>query len=80
MDMAPALEDQALRVVAQEEIILERLVGDVGDIGRPGDMRIAAVAEFELGALFLALGAVNEKHGSLLSRTGRPFRAAGRAG
>jgi hypothetical protein len=32
MDMPPALEDEALRVVAQEEIVLEFLVRDLGDV------------------------------------------------
>ena len=51
--MAPALENQTLRVLTDEEILLEFLIRDVGNVGRARDMRIAAIAEFELRCALL---------------------------
>jgi hypothetical protein len=62
MDVAPAFEDYTLRVGADEEELFEVLVALGGDVGRARDMRFAGIAELELGTLFLAIGAVNEKH------------------
>ena len=64
MNVPPALEHDAFRVGPNEEELLEILVLDRSDVGRAGDMRLAGVAEFEFGALFLAIGAAYEKHGS----------------
>jgi hypothetical protein len=63
MDVAPALVDQAFRIGADEEEFLEVLVALASDIGRARDVGFAGVAEFEFRALFLTLGAADEKHG-----------------
>ncbi|KSV72644.1 hypothetical protein N185_22405 [Sinorhizobium sp. GW3] len=76
MDVAPAFEDQTLGVLTQEEIFLKLFVGDVGDVFRAGDMGVAGTAELELGTLFLAIGAVDQKHLEILSaqRRRQPLR------
>src|SRR5690606_3118794 len=65
MDMAPPFIGEALLVVAKEEELSELLVADRGDIVRPRDMRLAGPAEFEFRAIFLAIGAVDQKHARL---------------
>src|SRR5690606_20753962 len=65
MDMAPPFIGEALLVVAKEEELRELLVADRGNIVRPRDMRLAGPAEFEFRAIFLAIGAVDQKHARL---------------
>src|SRR5882724_5164569 len=62
MHVPPALIDHALRVRADEEELFEIVVALAGHVGRARDMRLAGVAEFEFRALFLAIGAADEKH------------------
>jgi hypothetical protein len=56
MDVAPALEGHALRVGADEEIGLECLVGDLGEVLGSRNMRLTGMAELEFRAFFLAIG------------------------
>src|SRR5690606_36971045 len=63
MDMAPALEMDAARVAADEEVVAPFLVGEGGRIGGPRDMRLAAIGEFEFGQVLLAVGAMDQEHG-----------------
>ena len=60
--MEPALGMHALRVGAQEQVLAPRPASSsVAGIRRPGDVRLAAVAELDLGAR-AALGAANQQH------------------
>src|SRR5690606_24146615 len=65
VNVAPALVGDPLRIVAEEEIMRELRVGDFGDVLRPGDMRLAGMAELELRPFLLAIGASDEKHAAL---------------
>src|SRR5690606_23634655 len=62
VDVAPALVGESLRVGADEEVALEFLVGKFAYALGPGDMRLAGMAKFEFGPLFLAIGATDEEH------------------
>src|SRR3546814_578474 len=65
MDMAPPFIGEALLVVTKEEELRKFLVGDRGDILRPRNMRLAGPTEFQFRAIFLAIGAVDQKHARL---------------
>ena len=59
--MQPALGMHAFRVRPVEEILRPVRVIDFRGIGRPGDVRLAAAAELDLGA-GTAVGASDEQH------------------
>src|SRR5690606_5420675 len=70
MDVPPALEGDALVIGADEEIALEFLAGNLRDVLRPRDVRLAGMPEFELRPLFLAIGAVDQEHAETSVRHG----------
>lgn len=62
MDMPPALKNETLVIVANEEILRESFVRNIGDVFRPSDMGLARPAEFQFGTVFPAIGAMDQKH------------------
>src|SRR5690606_34456582 len=85
VDVAPALEDDALGVRADEEITLKSLVRNIGNPGRPRHMPLAGMVELELRAFFFAIGATDEKHWGLSMSSARrrqrpPRRSAAPSG
>ena len=67
--VAPALGMHALDVVAHVQKIGPGLIVEVRGPGRPRDVRLAAVGEFDLGPL-AAIGAGDEQHGEAAVRHG----------
>src|SRR5207244_6164521 len=61
--MQPALGVHALWVRPIEEIMRPIRIIDLLGLGRPGDVRLAATAELDLGA-GAAVGASDEQHGT----------------
>ena len=62
VNMPPALINDALWVRANEEELLELLIGFVGDVSRARNVCFACIAEFEFRTLFLAIRTADEKH------------------
>src|SRR5690554_3005618 len=54
-NMAPALEMQPARIGTDEEELLEILSAERSDVGRPHDMGLAGIGEFDLRPVFLAI-------------------------
>ena len=67
--VTPALGVHARDVVAQVQEVGPLLRLDGGGCARPGDVRLAAVGELELGAL-AAVRTVDEQHGALVRDRG----------
>src|SRR6185437_6403339 len=61
--VAPALRMHALAVLAPIEELGPLLVAALGRLARPGDMRLPAVDELELGA-HAAVRTVDQQHGA----------------
>ena len=54
-----AAPEFAARVAADEEEIAPFLVGELGRVGRAGDVGLAGIDELELGKVLLAVGAID---------------------